>query len=79
MHATIFNIAFTNFPTISESIKSGEPYYWDGLELHHTYRVVSDYEKFINNKYQHFLLIINKDHKLQEIPVRDNIKVNFIS
>lgn len=74
------NIVFLYFPPVSDSVKAGEPYYWQDLELHHSYKVVSDYEKIKSNgTSEHFLLILNKNHKLQEIPLRDNIKVNFVS
>ena len=48
--------------------------------VYHSYKVVSDYEKLKSNgQYEHFLLIINKDHNLIEVPVRSNIKVNYIA
>lgn len=76
----MFNITFLEFPSVSDSVKAGEPYYWQGLELHQSYKVINDYEKIKSNgTSEHFLLILTKDHKLHEIPVRDNIKVNFIS
>ena len=80
MFTTVLSITFTGFPPVSESVKAQEPYYWESLELHHSYKVVSDYEKLKSNgQYEHFLLIINKDHNLIEVPVRNNIKVNYIA
>lgn len=73
-------VHFTEFPPISESVKAQEPYYWQGLDTKHSYKVVNDYEKVKENgKSEHFLLIINFDGHFQEVPVRDNIKVNFIN
>ena len=70
-------VRFDSFPDISESVKTHQPYYWENLQLNHNYKVVSDYEKLIDGKSVHFLLIVNQDRRLQEIPVRDNILVNF--
>lgn len=75
----IMTISFIELPDIADSIKNNEPYYWETLELHKAYKVISDYEKVKSNgKSEHFLLIANKDNKLVEVPMRNNIKVTFV-
>lgn len=75
-----FIIHFLEFPPISESVKNHEPYYWNGLELKHAYKVISDYEKIKGDgTSEHFLLLVNNEGGLQEVPLRNNIKVNFVN
>lgn len=79
MQSHYINIAFTEFPDIKDSVKTGQPYYWADLSLHKSYKVINDYEKTLSSgETKHFILIVSDAGHFVEVPIGDNIKINFI-